>query len=58
LYADYTVWAKAANEYVLSQKRFAEALGNLGFDRWQHPQTRRHGFSGLALKTRNDDLGM
>jgi putative DNA primase/helicase len=58
LYNDYKAWAKAANEYVLSENRFSEALANLGYNRRLHSRTRRSSFVGIGLRTSNDELPM
>jgi putative DNA primase/helicase len=58
LYPDYKAWAKAANEYVLSEKRFTNAMLNMGFPPWTDSRSRRHGFTGIALKASNDELPM
>jgi phage/plasmid-associated DNA primase len=58
LYPDYKAWAKTANEYVLSEKRFTNALLNMGFTPWRQPQTKRHGFCGIALRASNEELPM
>jgi hypothetical protein len=56
LYADFMQWAKGTG--VLDQvgstpimKLFSEWLKILKLFRWRHPQNRRHGFEGIALKT-------
>jgi putative DNA primase/helicase len=56
LYPDYKAWAKTANEYVLSEKRFTNAMLNMGFAPWKQVGTRRHGFTGIVLKTSNEEL--
>jgi putative DNA primase/helicase len=58
LYRDYAGWAKAGNEFVLSERRFAETLEMLlGEDcEWKHPVNRRRGFRGIALRNRNEEL--
>jgi putative DNA primase/helicase len=56
LYPDYKAWAKTANEFVLSEKRFTNAMLNMGFVPWKHEKTRRHGFVGIALKASNEEL--
>jgi putative DNA primase/helicase len=56
LYLDYKEWAKMANEYVLSEKRFTNMLMSMGFNPWKHPTTRRHGFSGIVLKASSQEL--
>jgi phage/plasmid-associated DNA primase len=58
LYPDYKAWAKSANEYVLSEKRFTNAMLNMGFPPWTDSRSRRHGFTGIALKASNDELPM
>jgi putative DNA primase/helicase len=56
LYPDYKAWAKAANEYVLSERRFINALFNMGFAPWKDSRTRAHGFVGIALRAGNEEL--
>jgi putative DNA primase/helicase len=58
LYNDYKAWAKAANEYVLSERRFSEALANLQFKRKLHPRSRKSSFVGIALRVANDELSL
>jgi putative DNA primase/helicase len=58
LYNDYKAWAKAANEYVLSEKRFVNALINLGFRRFMDGRTRKSTFSGIGLRMSNEQLGV
>ncbi len=58
LYHSYVRFLKAANEWVPNETRFAELLENvLGNDcRWKHPENRRRGFKGIALRPRNEEL--
>ncbi len=58
LYRSYVAWLKEANEYVPSEKRFAELIENvLGYNsNWKHPKTRRAGFRGLRLRQHNAEL--
>jgi putative DNA primase/helicase len=56
MYNDYKAWAKAANEYVLSERRFSQSLENLRFRQFNAVGTRRSTFSGIGLRGSNDEL--
>lgn len=58
LYRSYVDWLKEANEYVPSEKRFAELMQNvLGHGaNWKHPRSRRAGFRGLTLRRPNQEI--
>jgi putative DNA primase/helicase len=58
VYTDYADWTKRANEYVLSRRRFVDALENLGFNRGLDGGSRRATIAGLALIARPGDLGV
>jgi putative DNA primase/helicase len=58
LYADYAAWAKKANEYILPQRRFTDALENLGFNRDRDWRTRHVQVVGLAITDSNGELGL
>lgn len=58
LYRDYSSWSKAGGEFVLAERRFSETLEMMLGENsdWKHPQNRRRGFYGLALRGRNEEL--
>src|SRR5262245_48199016 len=51
LFASWKEWAERGQEFVGSQRRFAEALDSKGFKRWREPDTGRMGFKGIVLKS-------
>jgi putative DNA primase/helicase len=50
LFASWKDWAEAAGEFVGSQKRFAQALEDRGFERFHDSRTRQAMFRGIALR--------
>jgi putative DNA primase/helicase len=50
LFASWKDWAEAAGEFVGSQKRFAQALEDRGFERFRDSRTRQAMFRGIALR--------
>lgn len=56
LFRSWTEWANANGEYVGSMRRLVQALIGRNLARWQHPETRRNGFAGVAVKPRQDVL--
>ncbi len=50
LFASWRMWCGDRNEKVGTERSFSQALAMRGYERWQHPKTRRHGFAGLAVK--------
>lgn len=51
LFAAWTSWTKATNEYTGTLKRFSSALASKGYERVQDGKTRRKGFRGIRIKT-------
>jgi putative DNA primase/helicase len=50
LFATWKVWAEAAGEFVGSQRRFAQALEDRGFERFHDSRTRQAMFRGITLR--------
>ena len=50
LFANWKDWSEAAGEFVGSQKRFAQALEDHGFDRFHDSRTRQAMFRGITLR--------
>lgn len=50
LYESWKDWAEAAGEYVISQKRLSQELGERGFDSYRQPGGGSRGFIGLRLR--------
>jgi len=49
LFASWQEWCSTTGEYAGSAKRFSQSLEDRGFERRQHPKTRRACFAGLRL---------
>jgi putative DNA primase/helicase len=58
LFRSWAEWAKAAGEEIGTQKRFVQALENVGYTSKRNPQKTKRGFKGLRLIRVNyaDDL--
>lgn len=57
LYKDFASWAKLANEYIHSEKKFAQKLEQRGLKKWRDTAGRR-GFRGIAPLVRQDELAL
>lgn len=53
LYLSWKEWCNQSGEYVGSLKRLSSALSTRRFERWREVSTRRLGFKGLKLKSRD-----
>jgi P4 family phage/plasmid primase-like protien len=49
LYDDWREWCGEAGEFVVSQKKFSQAVRSRGFEKWRSPMTGRQGFKGIEL---------
>jgi putative DNA primase/helicase len=49
LFADWRDWCAQTGEQMGTEKRFVQALIQRGYERWQHPKTRKMGFREIEL---------
>jgi len=56
LFADWKSWANRVGEYTGTERRFAQRLTTMGFERARDPDTARRGFRGVVLRGVTDDL--
>ena len=49
LFADWRDWCAETGEHVGTEKHFAQALIQRGYERWRHPKNRKMGFRGIEL---------